>query len=119
MTTEQRRQASEQFMEQARATFAAGDLWQASKKGWSATIQMLKAIAEQHGWENNRHRHHIITATHLRSETGDREIRRLFDSASAPHENFYENYMDADLVSESLDDMETLLAKLNRLLTQT
>ena len=118
MTTQQHRQASEHFLEQARAEFAAGDLGQASQKGWSATIQMLKAIAEQHGWEHNRHRHHLITATRLRSETGDREIRRLFDSASPLNGNFYENYLDAYWVAESLDDVETMLAKLDPLLTQ-
>jgi hypothetical protein len=39
--------------------------------------------------------------------------------ASALHENFYENDMDADLVAASLDDVKALLDKLRPLLAQT
>ena len=117
VSTEQRRQASEHFLEQARAEFAAGDLGQASEKGWRAAAQMLKAIAEQRGWEQHRHRDYHRAASRIRAATGDREMRGLFDSASALDENFYENDMDADWVAESLDDVENLLAKLYPLLT--
>ena len=118
MTTEQYRQASDHFLEQAREELAAGDLPQASEKGWGAAAQMLKAIAEQRGWEHHRHRHYHRVANRLRSETGDSDIRRFFNSASALHENFYENDMDADLVAESLDDVGALTAKLAPLLTR-
>ena len=74
---------------------------------------MLKAIAEQRGWEYHHHR----AANRLRSETRDSGIRRFFNSASALHENFYENDMHADVVGDSLDDGEALLAKLTPLLT--
>lgn len=119
MTTRQYQQASEKFLAQARRELADGDLAQASEKSWGATTQMLKAIAEQQGWEHHRHRHYHRAASRLRAETGDGEIRRLFNSASALHENFYENDMDTDLVAESLDDVEALLAKLLPLLDQT
>ena len=117
-TTEQHRQTSEHFLAQARAELKAGDLVQASEKGWGATAQMLKAIAEQRGWEHSRHRHYHRAASRLRSETGDGDIHRLFAVASALHENFYENDMDADWVAESLDDVGAFLAKLTPLLTQ-
>ena len=91
MTTQQYQQASEQFLAQARTELADGDLPQASEKGWGATVQILKAVAEQRGWEHSRHRHHLVTANRLRSETGDGDIRRLFAVASDLHENFYEN----------------------------
>ena len=119
MTTQQYQQASEHFLTQARQELAAGDLPQASEKGWGAAAQMLKAIAEQRGWEHHRHRHYHRAANRLRSEIGDSDIRRFFNSASALHENFYENDMDADLVTESLDDVEALLVKLIPLLNQT
>lgn len=118
MTTQQYQKASEHFMAQARLELAAGDLSQASEKGWGAATQMLKAIAEQRGWEHNRHRHYHRTASRLRAETGDSDIRRFFNSASDLHENFYENDMDAALVAESLDDVESLLDKLRPLLAQ-
>ncbi len=116
MTTQQYQQVGEHFLAQARQELAAGDLPQASEKGWGATTQMLKAIAEQRGWEHNRHRHYHQAANRLRAETGDGDIHRLFAVASALHENFYENDMDADLVSESIDDVAALLDKLSRLL---
>ena len=118
MTTQQYQQSSEHFLAQARRELAAGDLAQASEKGWGATTQMLKAIADQRGWEHNRHRHYHRTASRLRAETGDGDIFRLFSVASALHENFYENDMDAALVAESLDDVEALLHKLRPLLAQ-
>lgn len=117
MTTQQYQQASDRFLAQARRELTAGDLAQASEKGWGATTQMLKAIAEQRGWEHNRHRHYHRAANRLRSETGDGDIFRLFAVASALHENFYENDIEPSLVAESLDDVAALLDKLRPLLT--
>lgn len=119
MTTRQYQQASEHSLAQARRELADGDLPQASEKGWGATVQILKAVAEQRGWEHSRHRHQLVTVSRLRAETGDGDIRRLFRAASDLHENFYENTMQALEVGESLDDVAALLAKLTPLLTRT
>ena len=119
MTTQQYQPASAHFLAQARQELADGDLPQASEKGWGATTHMLKAIAEQRGWEHHRHRHYHRAASRIRAETGDGGIRRLFDSASALHENFYENDMVADEVAERLDDVAALMDKLIPLLSQT
>ena len=98
-----------------RQELAAGDLPQASEKGWGATVQILKAVAEQRGWEHSRHRHHLVTVSRLRSATGDGCRRRLFRATSDLHENT----MQAFEVAESLDDVEGLLGKLPPLLDQT
>ena len=116
MTTQQYQQASERFLAQARQELSDGDLAQASEKGWGAAAQILKAIAEQRGWDHHRHRHCHRAASRVRAETDDGEIRRLFDSASALHENFYENDMATDEVAERLDDVEALMDKLLPLL---
>ena len=118
MTTQTYQQASQQFLAQANQELAAGDLPQASEKGWGATVQMLKAVAEQRGWEHSRHRHHLVTVSRLRAETGDGDIRRLFNTASALHENFYENTMSAEDIAESLDDVQALLDRIETLLKQ-
>ena len=117
MTIQHYAQASERFLAQARRELSAGDLAQASEKGWGATAQMLKAVAEQRGWEHNRHRHLHQIASRLRAETGDGDIRRLFDAASALHENFYEDDTPPDQVAERLDEVKTLLDKLLPMLT--
>ena len=119
MTTQTYQQASQRFLAQAKQELAAGDLQQASEKGWGAAAQMLKAIAEQRGWEHNRHRHYHRIISRLRAETGDGDIRRLFNTASALHENFYENDMETDDVADGLDDVEALMDKLIPLLSQT
>ena len=119
MTSNTYHVASGQLLRQARAELATGDVRQASEKGWGATAQILKAAAEQRGWEHDRHRHHLVTISRLRAETGDGDIRRLFNTANALHENFYENTMQAFEVAESLDDIEALLIKLIPLLDQT
>ena len=119
MTTQQFQQASEHFLAQARRELADGDLAQASEKGWGATAQILKAVAEQHGWEHSRHRHYHRIVSRLRSETGDGDIARLFAVASVLHENFYENQMEAHDVAHALDDVDVLMGKLIPLLSQT
>ena len=42
----------------------------------------------------------------LRKETGDPDVRRLFDVASALHVNFYEDWRTSEAVAEALDDVE-------------
>ena len=108
-------------MAKARQELAVGDLPQASEKGWLPALppRSFKAIAEQRGWEHNRHRHYLRIASRLRAETGEGDIRRLFNTASALHENFYENEMIADDVADGLDDVEALMDKLMPFLSQT
>ena len=119
MTTQTYQQASQRFLAQAKQELADGDLPQASEKGWGATAQILKAIAEQRGWEHSRHRHYHRIVSRLRSETGDGDIAHLFAVASVLHENFYENVLPPDEIAENLDDVQALLSKLKPLLDAT
>ena len=65
MTTQAYQQASQRFLAQAKQELAAGDLQQASEKGWGAATQMLKAIAQQGSWEHGKHRHLSRAASRL------------------------------------------------------
>lgn len=107
MTSRQYQQAGERFLAQSRQELADGDPAQASEKSWGATTQMLGAAAEQRGWERHRHCHRA--AGRIRGETGDGEMRRLFDSAGVRHENFNGNDMTTDEMAERHDDAEALL----------
>ncbi|MYC34668.1 MAG: PaREP1/PaREP8 domain-contain protein [Chloroflexi bacterium] len=118
MTTQKYRESSRHLMTQARAELAAGDVRQASEKGWGAAALMLKAVAEERGWEHGRHRHHLRTAGRLRAELGDRTIMDDFGRANLLHENFYEDEFTFDYIAESLDRVEALLNKLEPLLPQ-
>ena len=50
------RNQSKAFLEQAHNELRAGDLLQASEKGWGAASQMVKAVAESRGWQHDQHR---------------------------------------------------------------
>ena len=71
---------------------------------------MLKAIAEQRGWEHGQ------LASRLRAETGDRDIYRCYQVADALHGNFYEDETAPEDIDDSLDDVARLLDKLEPLL---
>ena len=116
MSTQTYQQASERFLAQARQELSAGDLPQASEKGWGAAAQILKAVAEQRGWDHGKHRHLSRVASRLRAEQGDRDVFRWYQVADALHGNFYEDEMEAADIAESLDDVEALIDRLTPLL---
>ena len=110
------REASRQLLAQARAELDAGDLRQASEKGWGAAAQMVKAAAQARGWPHNAHRYLWTGVRDLTNEVGDPDVHRLFGSAHYLHGNFYENAFDAGMVSSYLEDIEQFIVKLERLL---
>ena len=110
------REASRHLLEQARAELDAGDVRQASEKGWGAAAHMVKAVAEQRGRAHHGHAQLFDVIDDLRHQTGDPDIRRLFDVASALHVNFYEDWRSARNVREGLADVERLLAKIEPLI---
>ncbi len=118
MTTQKYHAATRHLLQQARAELAAGDLRQASEKGWGAAAQMLKAIAETRGWEHDRHRHFSQMASRLRYELGDGDLYRQFRVAEGLHENFYEDTLTADDVAMDLDDVAQLLDTVEPLVSQ-
>ncbi len=115
MTTEIYQLASRQLLEQARAELARGDTRQASEKGWGSAAQMVKAIAEQRGWEHKTHRHIWQAVRWLTDENQDIALSRLFRSANHLHSNFYENLDAPDDVTDSLNDVERFIDLLDPL----
>lgn len=109
MTTQKYRDDSRSLLQQARSELAQGDVRQASEKGWGAVALMIKAVANDRQWEHGKHRHLSRAASRIRSETGERDVMRLFLQADALHGNFYEDELEAHDVAESLDDIERLL----------
>ena len=112
MSTQKYHESSRGLLAQARTELAAGDVRQASEKGWGAAAQIVKAVAQSRGWQ---HRGHVLlfdAVDDLRVETGDADIRRLFSVANALHMNFYEDWRSAENVGESLDDVERFLDKM-------
>ena len=110
------RDASAKFMAQAHTELAAGDLAQASEKGWAAAAQMTKAIAAQRSLPHTAHWHLQRVIDGLVSETGDAELSTLFRAANTLHINFYENTDSAVSVAGGLQDVARLLDKLSPIL---
>ena len=111
------REQSRTFLEQAFVELEAGDLHQASEKGWGAAAQMLKAVAAERGWEHGTHRMLFSIVGRLASETQNEELRDLFDSAGALHANFYEGWLDADWVTSGLNRVQVFVDAAEALLT--
>lgn len=107
---------SRAFLLEAQDLLAQGDLLQASEKGWGAAAQMVKAIADQKGWQHNGHAHLFRTVRRLVEETGDGQIDTLFHVANHLHINFYENIMDRELIEVGLVSIRELVEKLEQLL---
>ena len=109
------REASRPLLAQAMGEWESGDLRQASEKGWGAAAQMVKALAEQRGWQHNNHRLLYQIMGRIVNETGDREISTLFLAASGLHTNFYEDGFPGQMVRNGLQDVGRLLDKLEPL----
>ncbi len=114
-TVETHTETSQILIRQAEAELQDGDRLQASEKGWGAAAHALKAVAERRGWRHNSHGLLIGVADTLAGETGEPEIRRLFDVAAALHANFYETWMSDEGVAVRLEDVKELLGLLRPL----
>ncbi len=88
--------SSNRYLTQASEELARGDTLQASEKGWGATAQIIKAVAEERGWEHGRHAHFFEVARRVVAETGEQELWIAFEMARGLHENFYEGKMGED-----------------------
>ena len=104
--------ASRDFLRKGREALEQGDLTQASEKLWGATAQMVKAVAEERGWAHGGHRELFQVVSRLAQDSADPTLRGLFHVANSLHSNFYENWMEGDMVAEGLDRVQELISKL-------
>ena len=105
------RQQALEFLDKGREYLAAGDLHQASEKGWGAAAWMTKAVAVAQGWEYERHEQFNVVLNNARIVTGNLRIRQLRGIANDLHGNFYtrKRFLDAEEIRISLDDVADLL----------
>ena len=100
------------MLEQAGRELDAGDVLQASEKGWGAAAHTVKAIAERRGWVHERHGHLFGVAGRVADELEQPRIRDLFRYASALHTNFYEGWLSEEDVERGLEEVRELLGLL-------
>jgi hypothetical protein len=107
---------SRELLAKAQEALTQDDLLQASEKGWGAAAHMVKGVAEKRGWRrHNGHRELYQVVNRLAQETGNRQFSVLFNSASALHSNFYENWMPKEMIEDSLTQVVEFLQKLEEL----
>ncbi len=107
---------SKTFLSQAFVELDAGDLLQASEKGWGAAAQMVKAVAEERGWEHSRHRQLRLAVSKLTEETDSVEISLGFAVAESLHANFYEGWLDGASLRGYLDKVSVLALQIEGVL---
>ena len=110
------RDASRLLMEQATRELSAGDLRQASEKGWGAAAQIVKAVAAQRGWQHRSHAALYNVVERLARQYDDPYLSYLFHAAGNLHTNFYENWFADDVVATLLGRVGTFLASMEMLL---
>jgi hypothetical protein len=106
---------SRELFAKAEEALVQGDLLQASEKGWGAAAHMVKGVAGRKRWRHDGHRELYHAVNRLAQETGDRQLRVLFSSASALHMNFYENWMPREMIEDNLAQVGEFLEKLEGL----
>ena len=110
------RERSQAFLIKAWEELEVEDFEQASEKGWGAAALMVKAVAQARGKRHRAHYHLTDIVEELVDETGDEQLRRLYDAANALHGNFYENRFRARGVRGRLRDVEAFVDKMSRIL---
>jgi uncharacterized protein (UPF0332 family) len=84
---------AEKYLREAEDLLAKGDYVEASEKGWSAVVQVVKALATREGKEIKSHRELMWYIHDLAEKLRDPEIRYLWSRSLELHQNFYENWM--------------------------
>jgi hypothetical protein len=107
---------SEKYIKDAEEFLAKKDLVQASEKAWGAAAQTVKALAAKERKELRSHGELHRYVAELSKEKGDREIMKLWFSATSLHQNFYENWFPEEAVRSAVEDVKNFIEKLRKFL---
>ncbi len=100
-----------EFLAKAREYLAAGDLHQASEKGWGAASHMAKAVAAAQGWEYETHADFSVVLNRVCWLTGDDLLPGLRAIANDLHGNYYrrKRHLDSSAIGRDIESMGQLL----------
>jgi len=105
----------EKYLREGYELLAKKNHVQASEKFWGSASQMVKALAAEKGLELRSHRELHAFVARLERESGDPEVRGLWQSAISLHQNFYENWLPPEMVEENINDVKKFTEKLRGL----
>lgn len=92
-----------------------GWIWRVSRQGSVGQQRFLRSARRCDKHEDQGQNRVSQAVDRLRRETGDTDIRRLFEVASALQVKFYEDWQSGESVAEALDDVECFVNKLDPL----
>ena len=107
---------SREFLGKGKEYLAAGDLHQASEKGWGAAAWMAKAVAEAQGWQYKRHDEFFTVMRRAQEVSGDPRLRNLRRAANELHGFFYPRriFLQPDDIGQGLDEWRFCWTSCNR-----
>ena len=105
---------AQEFLARAREYLNAGDLHQASEKGWGAAAHMAKAVAVAQGWEYDTHADFSIVLNQAWQATGNDRLRALRGIANELHSNFYrrKRHLNAEVIGQDIENVAELVEAL-------
>ena len=104
---------SERMLDHAAKMIEQGDRLQASEKIWGAAAHRLKEIAVERGWPYDSHADGTVIARHIARQTDNSDIAIRFGFAVETHQNFYEDRMSLEELTDRLGEISTLLELLD------
>ena len=115
------RSQARELMAKSRDHLAAGNLHQASEKGWTAASQMAKAVAVAQVWQYDNPEGFNQVLYQARELSGNPRIHILRGIANELHRNHYKRkrHLNARDIGESLEQITELLDLLTPLTNPT
>ena len=104
---------SRRMLDHAAKMIEQGDRLQASEKIWGAAAHRLKEIAVERGWPYDTHADGTVIARHIARQTDNSDIAIRFGFAVETHQNFYEDRMSLEELTDRLGEISTLLELLD------
>ena len=108
---------AQEFLANSRDFLAAGNLHQASEKGWGAAAHMAKAVATAQGWQYETHADFSEVMFQASQLANNPRIRHIRSVANELHHNYYrrKRHLNSEAIRADLEDVAELLEILHPL----
>ena len=105
------KQQARDFLAKGWEYLAAGDLHQASEKGWGAAAWMTKAVAVAQNWQYDQHAHFNVILNNALLMTNNDRLLALREIANGLHRNYYtrKQFLNTNIIRRELDAAGELL----------
>ena len=100
-----------EFLANSSDFLTAGNLHQASEKGWGAAAHMAKAVATAQGWQYESHADFSQVMYQASQLANNPRIRQIRSVANELHQNYYrrKRHLNAEAIREELEEVGELM----------